>query len=285
MNNKVKHIPVNTMPSGTREGIFIVKSSINGLPIPKEVEHSHRDNGHLFILQLMGTTHIEIDFQKHCIGASSIIYLNPDQIHRVITLEDATMISWIVTTENLHQKNLEILADISPVDVMILDDEACAIISEMASLCIKLSERKKEKLYNTILQGSFNTLVSLVAAQYLLQTTTAENPSRFKEITNLFKSALEKTFTTIKSPGEYARSLNISTSYLNECIKAVTGQSVSHHIQQRVILEAKRMLYHTSKSVKEIAGELGYDDYSYFTRLFVSVTAMTPVAFRNKNRE
>jgi AraC family transcriptional activator of pobA len=285
MNNKVKHIPMNTMPSGTREGILIMKSSINGLPNPKEIERSHRDNGHLFILQLKGTTFIEIDFQKHFIEGSSIIYINPDQIHRVITFEHATVISWIVTSENLNQKNLEILADLTPVAALTLDAEACTVISETASLCIKLSERKKEKLFNMILQGSLNTLVSLVASQYLSKATTTENHSRFEVVTKSFKSALEKTFLTVKSPGEYAKSLNISTSYLNECIKTVTGQSVSHHIQQRVILEAKRMLYHSSKSIKEIAGELGYDDYSYFTRVFVNVTAMTPLAFRNKNRE
>jgi AraC-like DNA-binding protein len=83
----------------------------------------------------------------------------------------------------------------------------------------------------------------------------------------------------------YAGSLNISTPYLNECVKTTTGYSVSWHIQQRVVLEAKRLLYHSDKSIKEIAGELGYDDYSYFTRLFVKVSGLTPVAFRNKNLE
>lgn len=81
----------------------------------------------------------------------------------------------------------------------------------------------------------------------------------------------------------YAKSLNISTPYLNECVKTATGNSVSYHIQQRVILEAKRLLYHSNKSIKEIAGELGYDDYSYFIRLFVKITGMTPLAFRTKN--
>ena len=81
----------------------------------------------------------------------------------------------------------------------------------------------------------------------------------------------------------YAKCLNISTPYLNECVKRTTGYSVSYHIHQRVILEAKRLLYHSDKSVKEIAGELGYDDYSYFIRLFVKVTGMTPLTFRGKN--
>ena len=89
----------------------------------------------------------------------------------------------------------------------------------------------------------------------------------------------------MKSPAEYAKTLNISSAYLNECVKSTTGNSVSYYIQQRIILEAKRLLYHSGKSVKEIAVELGYDDYPYFSRLFSKVTGMTALAFRNKNHD
>ncbi|MEZ0453718.1 helix-turn-helix domain-containing protein [Sphingobacterium thalpophilum] len=65
-------------------------------------------------------------------------------------------------------------------------------------------------------------------------------------------------------------------------MKDVTGQTVSQHIQDRVILEAKRLLYHSDKSVKEIAFELGYDDYPYFSRLFAKNTGISALAFRNK---
>ncbi|WP_231577446.1 helix-turn-helix domain-containing protein [Sphingobacterium sp. IITKGP-BTPF85] len=79
--------------------------------------------------------------------------------------------------------------------------------------------------------------------------------------------------------------LNISTPYLNECVKDVTGYPVSYHIQQRIILEAKRLLYHSDKSVKEIADALGFEDYPYFSRLFSKVTGMSALSFRNKNRD
>jgi len=67
-------------------------------------------------------------------------------------------------------------------------------------------------------------------------------------------------------------------------VKSVTGQPVSWHIQQRVILEAKRLLYHSGRSLKEIAATLGYDDYPYFSRLFTKVAGMSPLTFRHKNR-
>ncbi|GAA4317726.1 AraC family transcriptional regulator [Mucilaginibacter gynuensis] len=283
MQKRSKHIPENTLPAGTREGIYIARTSFNGLPNTKEVERSHRDNGHLFILQEQGTTHIEIDFQIHHIEASSIIYINPSQIHRLIAFENATTSSWIITNENLHPEYINILDSLTPVNALTLTAETLSIISETASLCIKLAERKHEKLFDAILKESCNTLVALVISQYLAQAKTTDSFSRFEVITKAFKLALEHHFTTVKSPTAYAKQLNISTPYLNECVKNTTGHSVSYQIQQRVVLEAKRLLFHSNRSVKEIAVELGYDDYSYFTRLFVKTTGMTPLSFRSKN--
>ena len=76
---------------------------------------------------------------------------------------------------------------------------------------------------------------------------------------------------TTKRPTEYADTLNISSDYLNECVKNTTGNSVSYQIQQRIILELKRLLYYSDKSVKEISFEPGYEDYPYFSRLFTKV--------------
>ncbi|HWV67098.1 helix-turn-helix domain-containing protein, partial [Chitinophaga sp.] len=121
--------------------------------------------------------------------------------------------------------------------------------------------------------------------QYLNKSALPDKLSRFETVTKSFHEILERNYTTIKRPAAYAEKLNISTHYLNECVKNTTGHSVSHHIQQRVILEAKRLLYHSGKSVKEIAIELGYDDYPYFSRLFTKVTGITALAFRNKNHE
>lgn len=283
MQEKSKHIPVNKLPSGTREGIIIGKRFAQGSPNTEEVERPHRDNGHVFILQEAGTTHIEIDFQKHAITAPSITYIHPDQIHRVISFEHATITSWIITSENLNKENLKLLTALRPAHTLYLDADTQSIISESAVLCIRFSERTQERLFNSIMKESCNTLVGLVISQYLTQPKTAGMKSRFGLVTESFNTLLEVNFTQVKSPAAYAKSLNITTPYLNECVKTATGYPVSYHIQHRVVLEAKRLLYHSSKSVKEIAAELGYEDYSYFTRLFVKIAGMTPLNFRSKN--
>jgi len=280
---KKKSIPVNSFNDKYREGIIIARASLNGLPNSKEIEQSHRDEGHLFILQERGTTYIEIDFQKHKIKAPALIYIHPNQVHRLIKFENATFGTWMITSENLHQEYIRLLEDLTPVKFLSLKKEPLSIISEMLSLCINFSQRKDEKLYYSILKESCNTLVALVISQYLSLSKSTDQISRFTVITKAFKLSLEQNYIEIKSPTEYAKNLNISTAYLNECVKTTTGHPVSYHIQQRVILESQRLLYHSDKSIKEIASELGYDDYSYFTRLFTKVTGMTPLAFRNKN--
>ena len=276
-------IPVNSFNDKYREGFIIARASLNGLPNSAEIGQSHRDEGHLFILQEKGTTYIEIDFQKHKIKAPALIYVHPNQVHRLIKFENATIGNWIITSENLHQEYITLLESLMPVKFLSLKKNTLSIISEMLSLCISLSERKQEKLYYSILKESCNTLVALVISQYLSLSKSTDQVSRFAVITKTFKLSLEQNYVEIKSPAEYAKKLNISTAYLNECVKINTGHSVSYHIQQRVILESQRLLYHSDKSIKEIASELGYDDYSYFIRLFTKVTGMTPLAFRNKN--
>lgn len=70
--------------------------------------------------------------------------------------------------------------------------------------------------------------------------------------------------------------LHISPVYLNEVVKNVTGESVGRYIRNEIVLRAKRMLVYTTHNIGEIACELGFDDYAYFTRLFTKQTGMNP---------
>lgn len=83
----------------------------------------------------------------------------------------------------------------------------------------------------------------------------------------------------------YAAALHISPVYLNEVVKNVTGESVGRYIRNEIVLRAKRMLVYTTRNIGEIACELGFDDYAYFTRLFTKQTGMNPTAYRKKYLE
>jgi AraC-like DNA-binding protein/mannose-6-phosphate isomerase-like protein (cupin superfamily) len=268
---KYQSIPVNTMTDDFGGDISIEKISVSNLQALEnasennleDAQQSHRHDRHSFFLLETGTVFIEIDFQQYEIKPSSVIYMHPDQVHRMLAFENVTVSSWAINNENLNPEYLKLLEEITPAKPLELNVETFSIISEAVTLCIKFSERKSDKLYHALLKDSCNTLVALVISQYLEQSRSPDHASRFESITKAFRERLERNYTTLKRPTEFAQILNISTPYLNECVKNTTGFSVSHHIQERIILEAKRLLFYSNKSVKEIATELGYESYGY----------------------
>jgi AraC family transcriptional activator of pobA len=285
IRQKDKSLPINTMVDHFDGGISIKRATIRHLQNFDVAAHPHRDDYHLFYLQEKGTTPITIDFQKHSLQPFSITYVHPSQVHQIGPFENITASFLAINNENLNVEHLRLLEEIVPVTPFLLDQDSFSIIVEAITLCINLSERKHERLFQLILKDSCNTLVGLIASQFLEKSTSTDTLSRYELITKAFKASLEHSFISNKKPTEYAQVLNISTAYLNECVKNTTGHTVSYHIQQRIILEGKRLLYHTDKSVKEIASDLGYQDYPYFSRLFTKVTGMTALTFRTINRE
>lgn len=281
MSKKNKSIPVNVMADKFGAGIAIGRASIKDIRTFEEAKQTHRDDYHLFFLQEKGTTPIQIDFQEYRIEPSSVVYIYPGQVHRMVAFENITLSFLALSSENINPEYLKLLEDITPGKPLLLGKDIFSLIAETVLLCIKISERKNENLYRSLLRHSCNMVVALVASQYLNQIKQHTAPSRIELVAKSFKAALELNFVEEKRPASYAKTLNVSTGYLNECVKSSTGFSVTHHIQQRIILEAKRLLYHSDKSVKQIAAELGFDDYPYFSRLFAKVAGTTPMAFRN----
>lgn len=286
-NNK---IPVNAMDDNFSRGISIDKNNIqkSGFKTIQQLEESaqsHRDEGYTFHILEKGEVVIEIDFQIYNVCAPAVVYLHPSQVHRIVDFENIVVCSLSIDNENLNSVYLTILEEITPATPLSLDAEDIGIIGDSFALCLNFYKQKTNKLYQPLLKDSCNTLIAFLLSKFLDQYQPVEHFLRFDRITKSFRKLLEKKYSTMKRPSEYAELLNISTPYLNECIKRTTGFSVSQLIHERVILEAKRLLYHTDKSVKEIAFELGYVDYPYFTRLFRKITGMSALVFRNKNSE
>ncbi|MEO7988790.1 MAG: helix-turn-helix domain-containing protein [Chryseolinea sp.] len=94
------------------------------------------------------------------------------------------------------------------------------------------------------------------------------------------KDAIEKDFKKKHSAGEYAEALNISAKALAKIVKNYFNKTLTEIISERIIIEAKRELYLTNKSIKEIAYELGYEDEHYFSRFFKTNADISPQLYR-----
>jgi AraC-like DNA-binding protein len=94
-----------------------------------------------------------------------------------------------------------------------------------------------------------------------------------------FKKLLEKDFLKYHQVKYYAAVMNITPNHLNNICKQNAGRTASDLIQERLILEAKRLLIYSMKSAKEISFELNFDSPSHFNKFFKNKTSETPAGF------
>jgi AraC family transcriptional regulator, transcriptional activator of pobA len=94
------------------------------------------------------------------------------------------------------------------------------------------------------------------------------------------KDAIEVNYKTKHSPAQYAEMLFLSPKTLAKMTKTYFNKTLSNLINERIIIEAKRELYLTNKTIKEIAFELGYNDEYYFSRFFKINADVSPQLYR-----
>ena len=91
---------------------------------------------------------------------------------------------------------------------------------------------------------------------------------------------IENRFSEVHAPQDYADLLSVSSKTLARITKKYLNQTLTDLIMNRIIVEAKRELYLTSKSVKQVGGELGYQDEFYFSRVFKKKVGVSPDVYR-----
>jgi len=97
---------------------------------------------------------------------------------------------------------------------------------------------------------------------------------------NYFKKLLDDNFITQKRVSFYCQELNISPKRLNKTTSKIFGKTPKNIIDDRVLLESKRLLAHTGESIKEISFSLGFEELTNFIKYFKKHTNKTPVEFR-----
>jgi AraC-like DNA-binding protein len=134
----------------------------------------------------------------------------------------------------------------------------------------------QEANYQQALSGIVCNLISM--ALYLSRNKDF-NQSNITSQINTAKVAVHENISTI-TPEGLAQAACMSYSKFRKIFKEYTGFAPAQYIQEVRINIAKEMLTNTSKSIKEIAFELGYENKDYFFTVFKKVTSMTPISYR-----
>lgn len=250
-------------------------------------DKAHRDDNYLLMFQRSGTSTVIVDFQEVTVSGRAIYAILPGQVHYGVSTSHTT--AWVLALDPscIREEFRTVLSDFNIRNQPLPISSSKGDLFEQSFLLLsQMEERLQDDAADQTLLSMLNVCISLFVSccrgEKNLWSPSAARPQL---IARQFRSLLLLSFREMKSPSAYAAVLNISPSYLNEVVKDTTGYPVSYWIQQEIILEAKRMLFYTNRTVKEISHLLGYTDTTYFIRLFSKVAGMSPLRFRGNYRK
>jgi AraC family transcriptional regulator, transcriptional activator of pobA len=259
---------------------------------PYDATLPHRHNYYeVLFFKNSGGMH-ELDFTSYKIKSNSLHFISPEQVH--LLRRDKHVSGYVLSFSKdfcYAEKGGTSFIDDFP---FFNNPYAAPIISlgaadekSISDLIGKIKEEYFSEASEKANVLSAYLTVLLVTAKRLYKPQSVSGtvmPSR-SELTRRFKQSVENNFMKVKSVNDYSKMLNITSGHLNDTVHHDTGRTASEIIHERIILEAKRLLYRSEKSVKEIAYSLGYDDPSYFVKFFKSHADETPENFRRQIRE
>lgn len=257
----------------------------------KDVPHRHDYYTILWASNACGDHFI--DYKQHLIRPNTIFFVNPGQVHQVITFGNPEGYVIMFTREYLNQNmisedfltNLGLFSESADTPPLIINDESDQNLRSIVQN-IESAFRRKESFWQEQLSSYLKLL--LIECNKLAPQMNNDNPQRFQASRNIlknFKSTIEVKFKEWHKVSYYAEELNISPDYLNSVVKTSIGKTAKEFIQNRLVLEAKRLGVHTQLSTKEIAFDLGFEDPSHFSKFFKNCEGSSFSEFRKSVEE
>jgi AraC family transcriptional activator of pobA len=245
----------------------------------------HRHNFYLSILCTKGSGTHQIEFKNYDVHPGMVFMMVPGQVHSWPSLNNVEGYVFFHTAEffNLNFtlekiENYPFFTCLRNSPQIILKETVCKKVEQFYKEI--LTEFEQDNLMK------FQRIASLVNALYI-SLSREYIPEKIYDSQNLnylarlreLETLVDKHFKTIKSPNAYAKMMHISLKHLNRICKVCINQTVSEVITDRIILEAKRVIVFSKNNISEIVDELGYEDKSYFSRLFKKKTGKTPLEY------
>jgi len=246
----------------------------------------HRHVFYVSLLFTRGTGIHEIDFQTYDIHPGSVFMIFPGQVHwwessvdadGYVIFHNKDFYNFYFSHERLNQ--FPFFGSTRSMPLIRLKPDELPKIEE--TYRVILNEYRQGGLMR------FQKISSLLDVLYIdlsrcylpADQMKPHNQTQLSH-TRRLELLIEANFKEIKSPARYSEMMYMSERNLNRTTKLILNKTVSDLITEKVILEAKRMLIHTRDTVGQIALDLGYEDNSYFIRLFRKKTGQSPLEFQ-----
>jgi AraC-like DNA-binding protein len=249
----------------------------------------HRNDFYKLILVREGDSRHWVDMVPFTIKPDAFYFSSPQ--HVMLKEESAgnSVVSICFTDEfleleeNRMLRKLPIIQNLQNEHELILSDFDLDFINDIIKKL--LVEYKYENGWrNSMLSAYLQVMLIHLSRLYTTQFSNNDASSN-RALLKRFQALITENYNRVHDVAGYASMVNLSSGHFSELIKEQSGKTAIQHIHDRLLLEAKRMLFHTDTSVKEIAFTLGFEDASYFNRFFKKFMASTPVEYRTAIRE
>jgi AraC-like DNA-binding protein len=234
-----------------------------------------------------GTAEHTVDFTVHPLRPGDVLWVRAGQVHQWGAIDD---IEGIVVLFGAHTVD-ETARDLIRSRLVRLQSRWPAAdlegspVAQAWSLIRAAAGRQPDgpsQLHQAALAHALTALLVQLALVEPSGGMPAQRPTH--EAFGWFRDHIDEHFRQWHHVSTYAERLGYSTRTLNRLARQNTGLSAKELIDERVVLEARRLLSHADTTVAEIAEDLGFDDASNFSSYFRRQTRMTPGAFRGRSR-
>ncbi len=238
---------------------------------------------HLLALTTAGHGTVEIDFVLQRCRPGTLLWIRPGQALR-FGIEpglDATLVSWdrdLLSTAEVTGVPVDDLP--GPSRWQLAGEDEDAVITEVAQLGVDCTRHTSGPVAAALLRHQLAVLLLRIALlgsadDRLAGTTSAESRTFAR-----FRRDLEDGHPHSRRVEDYAARLGCSVRTLTRACLAVTGRTAKQVVDDRVALEAQRLLACTELSVAEIGRRLGFGEPTNFGRFFHREVGLSPGAFR-----
>ena len=239
------------------------------------VDEPHRHDYYTVLLTDKADGNHIVDFKEFPFETKQVHFVAPGQVHQVVASSRPD--GWVFTfsrdflaESNIPENfitNINLFSPFGESPPLKLDDATFAklvqIIEDMAS-CASEDLTYRHRALGALLQ----LFLIYCNNSRELNTTQLSEEDASVCILRDFKNLVDQNYTRWHKIGPYAEEIHITSKHLSSTVKAMSGKSAKEMIQDRLLLEAKRMLLHTGLSVKEIAYTIGFEEPLHFSGFF-----------------